>query len=94
MNDQIDTVTNQIIKSLQSISSIVKTECNSQQQEAWLNALLGFKEELEPYIESTLRFPSIEDSMKQIINNLNNMTEDERRIFVSDEQMAVISQNF
>lgn len=94
MSDQIDTITNQIIKSLQSISSIIKIEGNFKEQEAWISALSGIKEELEPYEEATLKFPSIEESMRQIINDLNNMNEDERRIFVTDEQMAVISQHF
>jgi hypothetical protein len=53
---------------------------------AWLNVLHGIRENLEDYMST------VEDSLKNIVEKLNNLSEEDRAKFITKDQMAVISE--
>ena len=90
MNDvdqEIDLITRKLIRTLRSMSYSIIVQGSLEQRENWLKTLSGFDDELEPYTEIL----SVENSLKNIAEKLNNLTEEERRIFITDEQMAVLN---
>ena len=87
MDQEIDLITRKLIRTLRSMSHSIIIQGSLVQREEWLKTLSGFEYELEPYTEIL----SVENSLKNMAEKLNNLTDEERRIFITDEQMAVLN---
>lgn len=90
VDQMIDLITSKLIRTLRLMSHSIIIQGNLGQREEWLKTLSGFADELEPYTEIL----SVENSLKNIASQLNGLSEEERRIFITDEQMALINEHF
>jgi hypothetical protein len=89
MEPEISKALQELIELMTRLSLVVVDKHDKHQQRSWLNILLGFKEEIEVY-EEALVYPSVETSMINIVNNFNNLSDEDRSKFITQEQMDAL----
>lgn len=86
VSENITRVSEELIDLIKELSFTVKRDFNSQEQKEWLKTLLGFKENFETYNEVILGPDSITSSMSNIVNNLSELSDEDRNKFITKEQ--------
>jgi hypothetical protein len=92
MENEIEKVSKDIIKIIHRCSILSKATLDSKRQETWLKTLQAIKENLSDY-EDVLapKIPSIEESLANVVNHLNELSDEERAIFITSEQMDMLN---
>ena len=83
MNNEIELFTNKFIRILKSMSYSTIIQGDPNQREDWLRTLSRIEKELGPY-SGILK---VENHLERIANKLNNMSEEERKIYITDNNI-------